>query len=246
MKFNSKSVMFLVTINVLVFLFISNLHIIPQNLFALYFPDNDQFAVWQFISYLFLHGSFTHLLFNMFALYAFGSVLESLWGTRRFLSFYFIAGIGAALVYTLVNYYEFNNTYNQLLGLGLNAKDIQAALSSGTINNQVLKSISETQLMEFFATFHTPAVGASGAIYGILIAYAITFPNAKLALIFFPVPVSAKYFVPVLILVDLFFGMTKYSIGNVAHFAHIGGAIFGLLIMLWWRQKGKNLVKNPP
>ena len=237
MKFKINSVIVLVGVNVIVYMLINNLHIVPRDLFALFFPENGKFAIWQFISYLFLHGSFAHLLFNMFALYSFGSILESSWGTKRFLIFYFIAGVGAALVYTLVNYYQFSTTYDQLLGLGLGRGDIQEILTSGSVNTGVLMSISETQLMEFLSIFRYPAVGASGAIYGILIAYAITFPNAKLALIFLPVPVKAKYFVPILIGADLFFGVTKYSIGNVAHFAHIGGAIFGLIMMLWWRRK---------
>ena len=237
MKIKANSVTVLVAINIIVFLLLNNMQVIPFELFALFFPENENFAVWQFITYLFLHGSFAHLLFNMFALFSFGSILEGQWGTRRFLIFYFIAGIGAAIIYTLVNYYQFYQTYDQLVGLGFNARDIDAILISGNINSNVLNSIPETQLKEFFSTYHSPAVGASGAVYGILIAYAITFPKAKLALIFLPVPISAKYFVPVLIFADLFFGMTKYSIGNVAHFAHIGGALFGLLMMLWWRRE---------
>ncbi len=227
----------LVAINAIVFLLLNNLQIIPFETFALFFPENDNFVIWQLVSYLFLHSSFSHILFNMFALYSFGNILEGRWGTRRFLSFYFISGIGAAVVYTLVNYYQFYDIYDRLLSLGLNAQDIKEVLESGSVNNYVQRSISEDQLKEFFAVFYTPAVGASGAIYGILIAFAITFPNANLALIFLPIPVKAKYFVPTLIFADLFFGMTRYSIGNVAHFAHIGGAIFGLIIMLWWRQK---------
>lgn len=236
MNLKKNSVIILVAINAMVFLLLNNLQVIPFEPFALFFPENDKFAIWQFVSYLFLHGSFAHILFNMFALYSFGTILEERWGTRRFLNFYFVSGIGAAIVFTMVNYYQFYDTYDRLLSLGLNAQDIKSVLESGSVNNHVLRSISEDQLKDFFAVFYTPAVGASGAIYGILIAYAITFPNAKLALIFLPVPVKAKYFVPILIFADLFFGMTSYSIGNIAHFAHIGGAIFGLVMMLWWRR----------
>ena len=102
--------------------------------------------------------------------------------------------------------------------------------------NIILEQISEASLFEFYATYHTPAVGASGAIYGILVAFGLSFPNSKLALIFFPVPIAAKYFIPAIILGDLFFGMTKYSIGNVAHFAHVGGALIGFLIAWYWKQ----------
>jgi len=237
MKFNSQSVIILVGLNAIVFFI--GYRVLPNfhESFALFFPENDNFAGYQFVSYLFLHGSFSHILFNMFALYSFGSVLESSWGTKRFLIFYFITGVGAAVVYTLVNYYQFFDIFDQLVKLGLSDIDIKQMLASGSVRQSVLNSIPEAQLIEFYSIYHTPAVGASGAIYGILIAYAISYPEAKLALIFLPIPIKAKYFVPILIGGDLFFGMTKYSIGNIAHFAHIGGAVFGLLMMLWWNRK---------
>jgi len=231
-----QSVFYLIGINIAVFILANHLNIIPIDWFALYYPENEKFAFWQVITYLFLHGSLAHLLFNMFALFSFGITLERLWGTKRFLIFYFVSGIGAAVVYTLVNYYQFSAVYDQLTELGLSSRAIQDVLNSGRINRELLNFVSESQLMEFYSLFHTPAVGASGAIYGILIAYALTFPNAKLALIFLPVPISAKYFVPIVIGFDLFFGLTSYSVGNIAHFAHIGGAIFGLIMMLWWRR----------
>ena len=115
-----------------------------------------------------------------------------MWGRNKFLFFYFSAGLGAALIYTLANYY--NQDYGAV------------------------------------------AVGASGAVYGILVAFGMNFPNAKLALIFFPVPIAAKYFIPVILFGDLFFGFTSYSVGNIAHFAHIGGALIGFLIMMYWKK----------
>lgn len=237
MKPTTSSVIILIAINVVMFVLINSLGLIPQEIFALYFPQNSNFGIWQFVSYLFLHGSFAHILFNMYALWAFGSVLEQNWGKKKFLIFYFISGVGAAVVYTLVNYYQFEVIYEQLVKLGLDAGDIQAILNSGSVNANLLNSISETKLQAFFSIYYSPAVGASGAIYGILIAFAITYPNIKLALIFLPIPIYAKYFVPTIIAIDLFFGLTKYSVGNIAHFAHIGGALFGLLVMLWWRHE---------
>lgn len=207
-----------------------------QNMFALYFPENDHFGFWQFLTHMFMHGGFMHIMFNMYALYAFGTPLEQIWGRNKFLFFYFSSGLGAGAIYTLVNYYQFNSVYDQLINIGLSSTDIQQILSSGSYNSSILEYISENDLSEFFATFHTPAVGASGAIYGILVAFGMMFPNAKLALIFFPVPIAAKYFIPLIILGDLFFGMTSYSIGNVAHFAHIGGALIGFIIAWYWKQ----------
>lgn len=164
--------------------------------FALFYPNSPYFNSWQFLTHMFMHGGLMHILFNMYALWAFGSPLEQMWGTKKFLFFYFSAGLGAAGIYTLANY--------------------------------------------FFQDVNAVAVGASGAVYGILVAFAMTFPNAKLALIFLPVPIAAKYFIPILIFSDFFFGFTSYSVGNVAHFAHIGGALIGFLTMLYWRKNQFN------
>lgn len=225
----------LILINVILFVAPQLLQMDLTNLLALHFPQNENFGFWQYVSHMFMHGGFTHLLFNMYALWAFGTPLEQMWGKNKFLFFYFSSGIGAGLIYTLVNYYQFNGIYDQLLGMGVSASEIQQILSSGQYNQNII-SLSNQTMSEFYSLYHTPAVGASGAIYGILVAFGLAFPNAKLALIFFPVPVAAKYFIPVIILGDLFFGVTKYSIGNVAHFAHIGGAIIGFIIAWYWRK----------
>ena len=176
-----------------------------------------------------------HLIFNMYALWAFGTPLEQMWGKNKFLFFYFSAGIGAGIIYTLVNYYQFNGIYEQLISMGTSPSDIQNILTSGQYNDNIIP-LSNKTMSEFYSLYHTPAVGASGAVYGILVAFGLAFPNAKLALIFFPVPVAAKYFIPVMIFGDLFFGVTKYSIGNIAHFAHIGGAVIGFIIAWYWKK----------
>jgi len=213
-----------------------------QGLFALHFPQNPAFGFWQYLTHMFMHSqqTFMHILFNMYGLWAFGTPLEQMWGRNKFLFFYFSAGLGAGLIYTLVNYLQFNEVYDQLINIGLTSTDIQQILSTGNYNSTILEYISERELSEFYGTYHTPAVGASGAVYGILVAFGMAFPNAKLALIFFPVPISAKYFIPVIILGDLFFGMTDYSVGNVAHFAHIGGALIGFIIAWYWKRNQFN------
>lgn len=232
----TDAVKHLIIINVIVFVIIFVLKVNFSDSLALYFPQNENFGVWQFVSHMFVHGSLMHLLFNMYGLWAFGSPLEQMWGRNKFLFFYFSAGLGAAAVYTLVNYYQFNSVYEQLVSLGLSGEDIKVLLTNGSYNSQILDHITEADLTSFYSTYHTPAVGASGAVYGVLVAFAMAFPNAKLALIFFPVPISAKYFIPVIILGDLFFGMTSYSVGNIAHFAHIGGAAIGFIIAWYWKN----------
>jgi membrane associated rhomboid family serine protease len=163
-----------------------------------------------------------------------------MWGKGRFLFFYFVSGIGASIIYTLVNYYQFDTIYSELIASGISAGDIQHLLDTKNYNQQLFSAIPEEKLTTLYSLYHIPAVGASGAIYGVLVAFGILFPNAKLAIIFFPVPIAAKYFIPILIALDLFSGVTGISIfgGGVAHFAHVGGALIGFLLMWYWRKKG--------
>ena len=133
-----------------------------------------------------------------------------------------------------------------MIASGIGAVKIDSFLKTGELNAPVYQSISTDRLKEFLSIFYMPVVGASGAVYGVLVAFGFLFPNAKLALIFFPVPIKAKFFIPLILLGDLFFGVTRYSIGNVAHFAHIGGALTGLIIILYikyWNKFGGNYEK---
>ncbi len=231
----TDAVKHLIIINVVVFIATFFLKMGFSDSLALYFPENPNFGFWQYFTTMFVHGSPMHIIFNMYALWAFGTPLEQMWGRNKFFYFYFSAGLGASAIYTLVNYYQFNGVYEQLVNIGLSGADIQRILDTGGYNTQILDSISETKLSDFYNTFHTPAVGASGAVYGILVAFGMTFPNAKLALIFFPVPISAKYFIPIIIIGDLFFGLTGYNTG-IAHFAHLGGALIGFIIAMYWKK----------
>lgn len=187
-----------------------------------------------------------HIAFNMFALYSFGSALEHFWGGKKFLFFYILCGLGAALLHTAVNYFLFHNGLDALLQAGFNKADIFNLLNEGKIDTRWSDTIGNSGVNTFAGAFSSPAVGASGAIYGLLVAFAFMFPNAELALMFIPVPIKAKYFVPGLLLVDLFLGVSGKSIfggaGGIAHFAHIGGAIVGFLMMWFWKknQFGKN------
>ena len=232
-----QSIYYLLTINVLIFVVSYFFKISEFQTLALYFPLNEKFHYYQIVTHMFMHGGIAHLLFNMYALWSFGTPLEKSWQTPKFLLFYFATGIGAALLYSLANYYQFMLISDQIMALGYSAENIQTMLSSGYVDSSLVSQIGEPRLIEFMSIFNSPVVGASGAIYGILVAFAFSYPNAKLALIFLPVPISAKYFVPVIIAGDLFFGVTKYSIGNIAHFAHVGGALTALLIILLWKIK---------
>ena len=202
------------------------------NPWALYLPENAQFHSWQYVSSMFMHGNLTHLLLNMFALWMFGTKLELHWGSIRFLLFYLACGIGGGLIYTWVNSYQFNELALQFTQLGLGPAQLERVLTEGRF--PIIDGLTEELVSNYYMLYHVPAVGASGAIYGILAAYAFCFPNHKLILIFIPYPIAAKYFVPVLLLIDLFSGMTGFSIfgSNIAHFAHVGGAIVGFVLTL--------------
>ena len=227
----------LIIINVILFIAPQLLKLDFTNILALHFPKNSHFGFWQYMTHMFMHGSFPHILFNMYGLWAFGTPLEQMWGKKKFMFFYFSAGIGAGLIYTLVNYYQFNGIYDLFINAGLTDSEVISILEIGSTNDARLTDvINQDQFNQIWSLYNTPAVGASGAVYGVLVAFGLYFKDAKLALIFFPVPIAAKYFIPVMILGDLFFGMTKYSIGNVAHFAHVGGAIIGFIIAYYWKK----------
>jgi membrane associated rhomboid family serine protease len=219
----------LIIINVILFVAPQLLQLDFTNILALHFPKNEYFGIWQYITHMFMHGSITHILFNMYGLWAFGSPLEQMWGRKKFLFFYFSAGLGAGLIYTLVNYYQFNVALETLVSSGISQSEIFELMNP-------TKMYQNVDLQTMNQLYNTPAVGASGAIYGVLAAFGLYFKDAKLALIFVPIPIAAKYFIPVMILGDLFFGMTKYSVGNIAHFAHIGGALIGFIIAYFWKK----------
>jgi len=206
---------------------------------SLWFPKNPNFEWWQVISHMFMHGSLMHIVFNMYALWAFGTPLERVWGRNKFLFFYFSAGLGSAALHTGVNYYLFAEGMGALEGAGIAKTQILDILANGQYSPAWYDITSKGTIDSMLMAFNTPAVGASGAIYGILVAFAFMYSEAKLMLIFLPVPIKAKYFVPILIAVDLIFGIGNVNTG-VAHFAHIGGALIGFIMMWYWKRNQFN------
>ena len=207
---------------------------------SLWFPENPNFQWWQVFSHMFMHGSFMHIAFNMYALWAFGTPLEQVWGRNKFLFFYFSAGLGSALLHTGVNYLLFNNGLEAIVaGSAMTQNQIIDILSNGQYSTDWYNLASRSTIDNFVQAFNIPAVGASGAIYGILVAFAFMYSEAKLMLIFLPVPIKAKYFVPVLIGIDLFLGIGNVNTG-IAHFAHIGGALIGFIMMWYWKKNQFN------
>lgn len=230
----------LIGLCVLIFFGVEATRLPQAELLALYLPDNANFHYWQYLSSMFMHGSISHLLFNMLALWMFGVALERLWGSPRFLVFYVLCGIGAGLIYNGINSYQFHSLTQQLQSLGLSAEDLQRLVTQGEYRTGV-NGLTEALVGKYYMLYNTPTLGASGAIYGILVAFAFCFPNTKLIFLFIPVPIAAKYFVPGIILLDLLSGVTGFSIfgDNVAHFAHVGGGLVGFLLMLLFGRSGQ-------
>lgn len=213
-----------------------------QKLFALYYFENQNFRIWQPLTHMFMHGGIGHIFFNMFALISFGSVLESYWGSKKFLFFYFSCGIGAMLLHTGVNYIEFTSAKNILLDNGVTLEGINTLLQGGSISiNSEDSLMLQRNINDMAMAYDVPVLGASGAIYGLLAAFAFMFPNAELALMFIPVPIKAKYFVPGWILLfDVIYGIFGTSLGfgtsGFGHFAHLGGALIGFIMVYFWNK----------
>ena len=180
--------------------------------FSLFYPTSPFFHWWQPVTHMFMHGGFWHLFFNMYTLYMFGRVLEDRWGARKFLIFYFVTGLGAALVHTGVEWIQMQSWMSQV--------------AEGSMAAQA----------KIHALKMTPTVGASGAIYGILMGFAMLYPDVRMGLVFPPVYMKAKWFVLIFGAIELLTGITGVG-GGIAHFAHLGGLIFGYLLIMYWKKK---------
>ena len=213
------------------------------SLFSLHFPENPDFKFWQLITHMFMHGGILHLAFNMFALWMFGSAIESIFGSRRFIFFYITCGLGAALAQIGFLYYSFYSNLDILTNSGYDSQSVLNLLMEGRYNTNWGNILGADGLLSFNTSFLATMVGASGAIMGVLVAFGMFFPESKLMLIFFPIPIKAKYFIPGIILPDLFSAITGQAIfspSNTAYIAHIGGALTGFLIMYYWKKNQFN------
>lgn len=233
----------LLIINIIFYIGSQVLGEVAYDLFALHYFENSQFKVWQPLTHMFMHAglpNIMHILFNMFALYSFGSALETFWGSNKFLFFYISCGLGSALLHLGVNYYQFHQGFDALIEAGFSKSEIVSWFNKNEINPQWSEFLSISDARKMGVAYLTPAVGASGAIYGLLVAFAYMFPNAQLGLMFIPIPIKAKYFVTGLLLIDLFLGLKGEAIlgggSGIAHFAHIGGALAGFIMMYYWKK----------
>ena len=208
---------------------------------GLHFVLSEKFRVYQFFTYMFMHAGVEHILFNMFAVYMFGRLFEMFWGGKKFLFYYLVAGLGAAIVQQTVWYIDYCSIASHIA-------DMPAVMSH--ISTEGAKALAESlnysdeYMGRLNILMNIPTVGASGAVFGILIAFGYMFPKEKLYMFFLPIPIPARVFVIVYGLIELFAGVANFSWDNVAHFAHLGGLLFGLILLLIWKKRGKLFTKD--
>ena len=239
----SPTVKQLLIINIIFFLgtFLSFNSEFIYSLFGLYFPENVNFKFWQILTHMFMHGNLTHILVNMFALWMFGSSVESILGSKNFLFFYLTCGLGAAVSQLAFLYYNYYVDLEFFLNNGYESAEIINILNNKSKPgiNSLVNNIGIEKVASIFSNFNSTMVGASGAIMGILVAFGMFFPESKLMLLFFPIPIKAKYFIPAIIIMDLFSAITGQAIfspSNTAYVAHLGGALTGFIIMYYWKK----------
>lgn len=242
----------LLIINILVFVLQDKLFSSAQ--FALYHFGSEYFRPYQLVTHMFLHGGWGHLFSNMFSLFIFGPMLERYWGSEKLLAFYLICGLGASLLYSGVRAYElhelkqettlylesptpigFNNYMNDHVGEGRGRELAIAYLRNPDVIEYKEQS-TEVVKQVYNAVFNTPMLGASGAVFALLMAFGMLFPNLELMLLFLPVPIKAKYFVMLYGAYELYTGFNRVAGDNVAHFAHLGGMLFAYILIRMWQR----------
>jgi membrane associated rhomboid family serine protease len=225
----------LLIINVVMFLgtimFARLFNVDLNRILGLFYFQSPYFGPWQLVTHMFMHGGIAHIFFNMWALWIFGKTLESVWGSQRFLVYYLVTGLGAAFVHSLVLY----------LQLGPDVAALKDAYSVEKINPKLLAEILKpgNPYYELGRNLLTPTVGASGAVYGVLLAFGMLFPNTPLFIIPIPFPIKAKWLVIGFGALELFLGITRTG-DNIAHFAHLGGMVFGFILVKYWGRFTRN------
>ncbi|MDA9563617.1 rhomboid family intramembrane serine protease [Flavobacteriales bacterium] len=213
----------------------SSLGIDLDNYLGLHYWKSPLFEVYQIVTYLFMHGDIMHLFFNMFAVWMFGSAIENVWGQKRFLKYYLATGFGAAALHYVIVYFQIAS-----LEAGMNVEIIQKIATEGAELLVSGRNYIDTDLGQLNLLYHIPIVGASGSLFGLLLAFGMLFPNNEIY-IYMLFPLKAKYFVAIYGAIELFSGVANQAGDNVAHFAHLGGMLFGFIIITYWKKSGKGI-----
>ena len=197
-----------------------------------YMPTSPLFHSWQIFTHMFMHGTLMHLLFNMLTLWSFGSILEQALGGRHFAILYFLSGLGSFILFNFWNYYQVYDLTQALLQQGVDVREIYLNVGKSFVDKSLIESKEAHSLMDYLSM---PMLGASGAIFGAVAGFGTLFPDSKISLMFIPYPIKAKYLLPIVILISAYLGIRQFEWDNVAHFAHIGGALVGWLMIRNWK-----------
>ncbi|WP_407403874.1 rhomboid family intramembrane serine protease [Chryseobacterium sp.] len=234
----------IIIINIVVYLVSNFLYTDLYNLLSAYYPFSPNFHSWQVITHMFMHAKLgkgtgiMHIIFNMFTLYSFGPILEQTLGEKKYLILYFLSGLGAFFLFNLWNFVEIQQMVSDLEHLGLNPAEIfTKANNNYTGSLEISANTNEgVELSQnLYNALKSPMLGASGAIFGVVAAFTTLYPDTKLMIMFIPIPIKAKYIMPVVIIVSIALGVTG-NVGGVAHLAHVGGALVGFLLASNWRK----------
>jgi len=202
---------------------------------GIYFPLSGNFKPVQILTHMFMHANFWHLFFNMYAVYMFGQVLENVWGPKRFLIYYLVTGLGAALIHESVIAIQYTKLMNVI-----SPEQLQIVLNDGAAFFREGKVFTDQVMQDLQILLNTPTVGASGAVFGVLLAFGMLFPNSQLMLLFPPMPIKAKYLVMGYGAIELYLAFAQPG-SHIAHFAHLGGMLFGFLLIRYWRKTTNTL-----
>jgi len=202
---------------------------------GIYFPKSEQFMPIQILTHMFMHAGLWHIFFNMYALFIFGPILEHVWGPKRFLIFYMVCGLGAALTHESVIFLQYNHLVHSI-----SPENVQAVISEGTAYFQQGKVFTDPDMQKLQISLNIPTVGASGAIFGVLLAFGVLFPNTQLMLLLPPIPIKAKYLVAGYGALELYLAISQPG-SDIAHVAHLGGMLFGYILIRYWRKTTNTL-----
>jgi membrane associated rhomboid family serine protease len=234
--------------------FKSRFNIDLNDLLGLHYPTSEKFHWYQFLTYMFMHANFPHILFNMFAVWTFGYVLENYWGPKRFIIFYVVTAVGAAATQLFYTAYQLHaidmaiananpESYLALMHRYYSGPGVMEVYDAWKNNVQSTPSAIDVAMRDMteirMSIINSPVVGASGALFGILLAFGMLFPNTELIMLFFPIPIKAKYMVMIYGGIELFSGVSQVQGDMIAHFAHLGGMLFGFILIKIW-QKDRN------
>ncbi|MFC7347635.1 rhomboid family intramembrane serine protease [Chryseobacterium zhengzhouense] len=226
----------IILINVVVFIIVNILNNNQVNAYlAGFYPFSPFFHSWQIITHMFMHGSIMHILFNMLTLFSFGPILEQSLGDKKYLILYFLSGLGAFFLFNLWNFIEVEQIKSSLDAFGFDINGYLAGDSVQFKGNSEAILEQKTLVDNLKSIIAVPMVGASGAIFGVIAAFATLYPEAKIGIMFIPVPVKVKYVLPIVIIVSIGLGVTG-NVGGIAHLAHVGGAIVGFILAKIWKK----------